>query len=54
MTVTSTSPTDPKTEKLAKRPFVRIAAKEENEPILTNAARRFNVCFANAFDAQSG
>jgi hypothetical protein len=22
--------------------------------ILTNAARRFNVCFANAFDAQSG
>jgi hypothetical protein len=24
------------------------------EPKKTDAARRFNVCFANAFDAQSG
>jgi hypothetical protein len=30
------------------------AANGSFEPILTNAARRFNVCFANAFDAQSG
>jgi hypothetical protein len=30
------------------------AANVRFEPKKTDAARRFNVCFANAFDAQSG